>query len=128
MEKARADDHIARKIVALHTKAGPTQRQLAQLVGTITSYVRTREGHEVDSLAGSASGETELIQVSADLDEPATRECETRALLAAAVEYPGAGLHLIALTPESAQGLPADVTVHPAARWFLSGKAAGADA
>lgn len=96
--------------------------------GVSATYVRTREGHEVDFLARSASGETELIQVSADLDEPATRERETRALLAAAVEYPGAGLRLITLTPESAQGLPAEIAVHPAARWFLSGKAAGADA
>lgn len=96
--------------------------------GVSTTYVRTREGHEVDFLARSAIGEIELIQVSADLDESATREREIRALLAAAAEYPGATLHLITLTPESAQGLPNDITVHPAARWFLSRKATETDA
>ncbi|MBI4527974.1 MAG: ATP-binding protein [Deltaproteobacteria bacterium] len=93
--------------------------------GVSVTYVRTLEGHEVDFLARRAGGETELIQVSADLDDPATREREARALLAAAAEYPGAGLHLITLTPESVQGLPAEIAVHPAARWFLSGEAAG---
>ena len=33
LEKARADDHVARKIYALRTEAGLTQRQLAKLVG-----------------------------------------------------------------------------------------------
>jgi len=94
--------------------------------GVSVTYVRTREGHEIDFLARRAGGETELIQVSADLDDPATRERETRALLAAAAEYPDASLHLITLTPESAQELPAEIAVHPAARWFLSGQAAGA--
>jgi len=87
--------------------------------GVSVTYVRSREGHEVDFLARRPGSEVELIQVSADLDDPATRERETRALLAAAFEYPDARLHLITLTPESAQGLPAEITVHPAAGWFL---------
>ena len=33
LDKARADDHVARKINALRTEAGLTQRQLAKLVG-----------------------------------------------------------------------------------------------
>jgi hypothetical protein len=73
----------------------------------------------VDFLSRRASGEAELIQVSADLDDPGTRDRETRALLAAAAEYPGASLHLVTLTPESAYGMPKPVTVHPAALWFL---------
>ncbi len=80
----------------------------------------------MDFLAHRPGSEVELIQVSADLDDPATREREARALLAAAAEYPGASLHLITLTPESAQGMPAQITVHPAARWFLSREATGA--
>jgi hypothetical protein len=89
------------------------------------TYVRTREGYEVDFLARRPGTEPELIQVSADLDDPTTRERETRALLAAAVEHPDASLHLITLTPESAQGLPSEIAVHSGARWFLSGEAAG---
>lgn len=88
--------------------------------GVSVTYVRTREGHEVDFLSRRASGQAELIQVSADLDDPATRERETRALLAAAAEYASASLHLVTLTPESAYGMPKQVTVHSAALWFLS--------
>lgn len=88
------------------------------------TYVRTGDGHEVDFLARHPGSEVELIQVCAELDDPATREREARALLAAAAEYPGASLHVITLTPESAQGMPAQVTVHPAALWFLSGESA----
>ena len=39
LEKARADDHVARKIVAVRTEAGLTQRQLARLVGTTASVI-----------------------------------------------------------------------------------------
>lgn len=83
------------------------------------TYVRTREGYEVDFLARRAGEDPMLIQVCADLDNADTREREVRALLAAAVEHPRAGLHLITLTPESAAGLPEPVVVHPAAAWFL---------
>ena len=88
--------------------------------GMSVSYVRTRQGYEVDFLAGSPTGEAALIQVCADLDDPATREREVQALLAAAVEHPHASLHLITLTPETAHGMPGQVTVHPAAQWFLA--------
>ncbi|MGH8008998.1 MAG: ATP-binding protein, partial [Candidatus Binatia bacterium] len=54
------------------------------------------------------------------LDDPATREREVRALLAATAEHPHAKLYLIMLTLESAHGMPEQVVVHPAAQWFLS--------
>ena len=44
------------------------------------TYVRTPEGYEVDFLARDATGETELIQVCADLSDPATATRECRAL------------------------------------------------
>ena len=88
--------------------------------GMSVSHVRTRQGYEVDFLAGSPTGEAALIQVCADLDDSATREREVRALLAAAVEHPHASLHLITLTPETAHGLPGQVTLHPAAQWLLA--------
>jgi len=39
LETARANDHVARKIAALRTHAGLSQRQLAQLVGTTASVI-----------------------------------------------------------------------------------------
>ena len=95
--------------------------------GLKVGYVRTEAGHEVDFLVRHPGSKAELIQVCAELDDPATREREVRALLAAAAEYPRASMHLITLTPESAQGIPAQVAVHSAALWFLSGESAGAD-
>ena len=88
--------------------------------GTEIAYVRTTAGFEVDFLARYPGGREELLQVCADLDDPATREREVRALQAAAAEHPRASLHLITLTPESAHGMPGQVAVHPAAQWFLS--------
>jgi predicted AAA+ superfamily ATPase len=85
-----------------------------------TTYVRTAEGLEVDFLARSTPGNDQLIQVAADLDGPQTREREVRALLAAAAEHPRASLHLITLTPETAQDIPAGITVHSAAGWLLN--------
>lgn len=83
------------------------------------------ENPEVDFLAGRPTGEAALIQVCADLDDPATREREVQALLAAAAEHPYASLHLITLTPETAHGMPEQVAVRPAAQWFLTAQSSG---
>ena len=48
LEKARADDHVARKINALRTEAGLTQRQLAKLVGTTASVICRLENADYD--------------------------------------------------------------------------------
>ncbi len=89
------------------------------------TYVRTREGYEVDFLARRAGEDAMLIQVSADLDDAETREREVRALLSAAAEHPRAGLHLITLTPESASGIAEPVVVHPAVTWLLGEETPG---
>ena len=39
LEKARANDQVARKIVTLRTQAGLSQRQLSRLVGTTASVI-----------------------------------------------------------------------------------------
>ncbi|MBI4579472.1 MAG: ATP-binding protein, partial [Planctomycetes bacterium] len=83
------------------------------------TYVRTREGYEVDFLARRAGDQPALIQVCADLDDRETREREVRGLQAAAGEHPKATLHLITLTPEAAVGVPQNVRVHAAAVWLL---------
>lgn len=39
LEAARANDQVARKIAALRTEAGLSQRQLARLIGTTASVI-----------------------------------------------------------------------------------------
>ncbi|MEK7768037.1 MAG: DUF4143 domain-containing protein, partial [bacterium] len=91
--------------------------------GLSISYVRTPEGYEVDFLARSADGGEHLIQVCADPGDPSTRDRELRALLAAAKLHPRARAHLVTLAPDAVGALPAGVTVHHAARWFLADEA-----
>jgi hypothetical protein len=83
------------------------------------SYVRSDDGSEVDFLARSIEGPEALIQVCAELDDPATREREVRALLAASAQHPRARLELVTLTPETARDVPRPVAVHSAASWLL---------
>jgi len=73
----------------------------------------------VDFLARYPAGKEELIQVCASLDDPATRERETRALLGAARQYPRARLHLVSLDIPAAHGIPTKITVHAASDWLL---------
>ena len=55
LEKMRADDAVARKLVELRTKADLTQRELAKLVGTTASVIcrledADYEGHSLAML------------------------------------------------------------------------------
>ena len=84
------------------------------------TYVRTECGFEVDFLARYPGGREEMIQVCADLNDPTTRERETRALLGATGEYPRATLHLISLQSETTHNLPSGIAVHSAAAWLLA--------
>jgi len=88
--------------------------------GADLGYVRTQEGFEVDFLARWPEEGEELIQVSADLDDAATREREVRALLAAAGEHPRASLSLVTLTTEPVGDIPTEIQVHHAALWLLT--------
>jgi predicted AAA+ superfamily ATPase len=87
--------------------------------GCEVTYVRSAEGFEVDFLTRRPEGMQELVQVCAELDDPATREREVRALLAAAKEHPRARQVLITLTPDSARDVPPSIRVHDASRWLL---------
>ena len=93
--------------------------------GAEVAYVRTGGGLEVDFLARYPDGGEALIQVCADLDAPATRARETRALLEAAGEHPRATLHLISLRPETARDIPSKIAVHAATSWLLTDPASG---
>ena len=83
------------------------------------SYVRTAAGLEVDFSVRSPAGDEALIQVCAELDDPATLAREVRALQDAAAASPQASLHLIVLDASPGLQLPAGVQLHRAADWLL---------
>jgi hypothetical protein len=89
--------------------------------GAEISYVRSGGGFEVDFLARYPGGKEELIQVCADLDVPAVREREARALMEAAREHRRATLHIVSLDPAIAPDIPRDISLHPATAWLLTG-------
>jgi hypothetical protein len=88
-----------------------------------TGYVRTPSGGEVDFLAAAPDGRRTLIQVCADLSEPATRQREFRALTEArsALRRPPALLLTLTATDALASqaAAPAGVKVQPAWEWML---------
>ena len=89
--------------------------------GFDVTYLRTAEGYEVDFLARSAGGDMELIQVCADLSDPATAARELRALAAGAKQFPRARRRLLALTQDRLPAdLPAGVEMQAACEWFLA--------
>lgn len=88
--------------------------------GAEVSYVHTPDGREVDFLARYPSGREELIQVCASLDDPATWERETRALVEAAPHHPGAARILIALDIPAALEMPPGIGLHRALDWLLA--------
>ncbi|MBI2998743.1 MAG: XRE family transcriptional regulator [Deltaproteobacteria bacterium] len=68
LEKARANDHVARKIVALRKEAGLTQRQLARLVGTTASVIcrledADYEGHSLAMLNRIAAALNRRVEI-----------------------------------------------------------------
>lgn len=83
------------------------------------TYVKTKDGFEVDFLTRPPGERPVLIQVAAELADSETRSREIRALLAAKVEYPRATLHLVTLTPEFTLDVPNEIEVHPAWQWLL---------
>ena len=86
------------------------------------TYVRTPAGYEVDFLARGAGGEVELIQVSADLTDPATAARESRALAAGGSRFPRARKRLLTRTHEGVSAeLPAGTEVQTACEWLLEG-------
>lgn len=89
--------------------------------GAELGFVHTPGGYEVDFLARYAGGREELIQVCASLDDQATRERETRALLEAGRQYHRASLHLVSLDIPTPSGVAASIKVHAAWEWLLRG-------
>jgi hypothetical protein len=116
-------------LIALFERSGRTHHgralETAVLIelerrGFETSYVRTRQGFEVDFLAHRAGEEPLLIQVSLESEGDETWKRELRALQAAAAEHPTARALLVTLdaVPPS-RPLPQDLTWVPVAQWLL---------
>lgn len=68
LEEARANDAVARKIQALRTEAGLSQRQLAKLVGTTASVVcrlenADYEGHSLAMLNRIAAALDKKVEI-----------------------------------------------------------------
>ena len=89
--------------------------------GFEVTYLRTPEGYEVDFLARAPGGGMELVQVCADLSDPATATRELRALAAGGVLFPRARKRLLTLTRDGLPAeAPADVEVQAAWEWLLA--------
>ena len=68
LEEARANDSVARKLIALRLRAGMTQRQLANLVGTTPSAIcrlenAEYEGHSLAMLNRIASALNQRVEL-----------------------------------------------------------------
>ena len=93
--------------------------------GRDVTYLRTPEGYEVDFLARAPGGGMALVQVCADLSDPATAAREFRALAAGGVPFPQARKRFLTLTREVLPAeAPADVEVQAACEWLLTPPAA----
>jgi uncharacterized protein len=93
--------------------------------GCETDYVRTRDGYEVDFFARNSEGDATLIQVCADVSDPATFEREVRALAAAAAEYREATPLLLTFdTIPPRSPLPQPLRWQPSISWLLGDKLA----
>lgn len=91
------------------------QRRQAEI-----AYVRTASGFEVDFHVRTESGDVQLIQVCASLDDAATLQREIRALEEAQAEFEEASLHLIALDHPAVVAVPPGIRLHKASEWLLA--------
>jgi predicted AAA+ superfamily ATPase len=83
-------------------------------------YLSTESGHEIDFVAEYPEGALDVIQVSADLSDPSTREREYRALSESVSTWPEARFFLISLSEEGTVKLGnVTVNVKPAWKWLL---------
>jgi predicted AAA+ superfamily ATPase len=88
--------------------------------GYEVSYVRTKDGFEVDFLAVAPGQPPELIQVCQDISDHTTREREVRALVGAAAEMPKARPLMLTLDSMAPRpSLEAPLEWRAAASWFL---------
>lgn len=82
LEEARAADDVARKILALRTQAGLSQRELARLVGTTASAIcrledADYEGHSLAMLRRIAAVLNKRVEIRFISLRPAKRRTAT---------------------------------------------------
>jgi len=90
--------------------------------GAQLSYVRTANGYEVDVLAEHPNGRRELVQICTDLDSPATRTRELRALTESLAEPLGQGAEAVVISLDQRQpgsDWPQAVHWRSAVEWLL---------
>jgi predicted AAA+ superfamily ATPase len=88
--------------------------------GFEVTYLRTREGLEVDFLAHRAGEPALLVQSCLETEGDETWERELRALESAAARFPKARARLVTLDASApARKLPRGIAWAPAARWLL---------
>jgi hypothetical protein len=86
----------------------------------LVTYLNTASGYEVDFVAEFPNGAVQVIQVSADISDPATRERECRALSEAGLPFPDAHFLLINVSEETTIHFDnITVQVIPAWKWLL---------
>ena len=78
LERARANDQVARKIAALRTHAGLSQRQLAKIIGTTASVIcrledADYEGHSLVMLNRIAAALNRRVEIRFVPAEPRLR-------------------------------------------------------
>ncbi len=85
------------------------------------SYYRTEKGHEVDFLITTPHGEPLLIQVAAEIREPATRKRELQAITEAMIELRVERSLIVTMSDEERLETPAgQVDIYPAWYWAIS--------
>lgn len=88
--------------------------------GCDVEYVRTSEGWEVDFFASAPGARPRLIQVCADISDPATFDREVRALVSASAQFSEARAVLVTLDADPPERpLPKPIHWRPAAAWLL---------
>jgi predicted AAA+ superfamily ATPase len=98
------------------------RRRLGRVREGSISYHLTRSGYEVDFVLGNAEqgGASDMVQVCADLSDPATRARKLRALQDAMEELGSGSATLITLYADETVQTPAGaIRVVPAWQWFL---------
>lgn len=89
--------------------------------GAEIGYVKTEAGLEVDFLARQSGAGEELIQVCADVSDPATLERELRALDAAGREHRRAAKRLLVLSRDDVPHVQTrGVEIQPAYEWLFA--------
>jgi len=84
------------------------------------TYLNTASGYEVDFVAEFPDGAVQVIQVSADISNPATRERECRALAEVGLDFSDAQHLLVNVSEEATVHLDnITVDVIPAWKWLL---------